>query len=341
MPATLAFLGDVVLARGLNAEISRRSPESFWGNVLPLLHSADAVIANLECAVTARTQLWEKTPKMFYLRADPSAVEVLRAAHIQCVSLANNHTMDFGKEGLCDTLRHLDNAGIQHGGAGHDLAEAARPVVLDVAGLRVGMVCFTDNEPPFAAEPNQSGTNYLEIENNPAAAARVQQAAGEARRIGAQLVVLSLHWGPNMRPRPTPRFRDFAREALASGIDLIHGHSAHVFQGVERFSRGVVLYDTGNFLDDFPVDPDFRNDWSFVFLVEADVTGLRRLRLIPVRLGYGQVDLATGSEFEAIVQRMRSRCAGIDAPLVPTAEGLELDLWSEQLQENSLQFERV
>ena len=132
-----------------------------------------------------------------------------------------------------------------------------------------------------------------------------------------------------MRRRPTPAFEAFARAAVDHGIDLIHGHSAHLFQGVERYRQGLVLYDTGNILDDFPVDPDFRNDWSFVFLVEADATGQHRLRLVPVRLGYGRVDLATGAEFEAIVERMRALCAALGTPVVRTAEGLEVRLEGE------------
>jgi poly-gamma-glutamate synthesis protein (capsule biosynthesis protein) len=314
-PATLAFVGDVVLTRGLDGEMARRPPESFWGSVLPLLRSADAVIANLECAITEHTQPWQKTPKVFYLRADPSAIDVLRAANIRCVSLANNHTLDFGEEGLEDTLRHLDAAGIRHAGAGAGLAQAAEPAVIDAAGLRVGIVSFTDNEPPFAAGPDQPGTNYLEIAADPPVVARVEQAAARARQRAAELVVLSLHWGPNMRRRPSPEFRAFARAALDHSVNLVHGHSAHLFQGVERYRRGLVLYDTGNILDDFPVDPDFRKDWSFVFLVEADAAGLHRLRLVPVRLGYGRVDLATGAEFDAIVERMRSLCAALGTPV--------------------------
>ena len=92
---TLAFMGDVMLGRGVNLELRQRSPETFWGDVLPLLRSVNAAIANLECAITAHEQPWSKTPKVFHFRADPAAVEVLRAGNIRCVSLANNHSLDF------------------------------------------------------------------------------------------------------------------------------------------------------------------------------------------------------------------------------------------------------
>jgi poly-gamma-glutamate capsule biosynthesis protein CapA/YwtB (metallophosphatase superfamily) len=109
---TLALVGDVMLGRGVNEEITNRSPESSWGSVLPILQSADAAIANLECAITSHTQRCQRTPKVFHFRADPLAVEVLLAGNIRCVSLANNHSLDFDDQGLLDTLHYLDSAGI-------------------------------------------------------------------------------------------------------------------------------------------------------------------------------------------------------------------------------------
>src|SRR5207248_1383095 len=118
------------------------------------------------------------------------------------------------------------------------------------------------NEPAFAAGPDHPGTNYLTIATDPATRARVRRAATRARRQGAELVVLSLHWGPNMRLTPPRRFRAFAQAALEDGVALLHGHSAHLFQGVEFDRKGLILYDTGDFLDDYAVDPELRNDWS-------------------------------------------------------------------------------
>jgi len=324
MQTTLAFIGDVMLGRGVNEEIGRVPPESFWGDVLPLLQSADAVIANLECAITEFDRPWSKTIKVFHFRADPAAVEVLRAANIRCVSLANNHTLDFQEQGLLDTLRHLDAAGISRAGAGASLAEAAAPVVFQAGGLKIGVVAMTDNEPPFAAGPDRPGTNYMEISTDAAALARVESAAAQARQAGADLVVLSLHWGPNMVLTPSPLFASFAAAAVDRGVHVIHGHSAHVFQAVQLCGTRLILYSTGDFLDDYAVDPDLRNDWSFIFLVEADADGLRRLRMVPVRLHYAQVALARGSEFEAIRNRMRRLCAEFRTPVSDTPDGLEL-----------------
>ena len=325
-PVTLAFIGDVMLGRKVNEEIAQRSPESFWGNVLPILRSADVAIANLECAITPHTQECSRTPKVFHFRADPAAVDVLHTANIQVVSLANNHTLDFDDRGLLDTLHYLDTARIRHAGAGQNQSEAVAPAIMDVAGLNIGLISITDNEPCFAASSHRPGTYYMEIRSDPNTLAFIEESVEQLRSAGVKLVILSAHWGPNMVLSPPPWFRNFARAAIDCGVDIFHGHSAHLFQGVELYNHGLILYDTGDFLDDYAVDPILRNDWSFVFCVEVDAEGLSRLRMIPVRLHYTRVELATGKEFTAICHRMRSLCTAFDTHTVQTREGIKVML---------------
>jgi len=323
---TIAFIGDVMLGRGVNGELPRREPESFWGDVLPVVRQADAVIANLECAITTHRQPWSKTPKVFHFGADPKAVDVLRTANVQAVSLANNHVLDFEEQGLLDTLDHLDAAGIARAGAGRNAEEAARPAVFDVGPLRVGMISLTDNEPPFAAAADRPGTNYIEIRPDRDTLARVQRCVDDAKAAGARLVVLALHWGPNMVERPPEHFQRFARAAIDSGVDILFGHSAHVFQAVEVYQHRLILYDTGDFLDDYAVDPDLRNDWSFVYLVDVRDGAVARLRMIPVRLKYAVVNRATGGEAGEIVSMFRRRCNGFDTPLREAEGEVRIDV---------------
>jgi poly-gamma-glutamate capsule biosynthesis protein CapA/YwtB (metallophosphatase superfamily) len=313
---TVALAGDVMLGRGVNETLRGVRPEEPWGDVLPLLLSADLRIINLECAVTGHRRPWSRTPKVFHFRADPIAVEVLRAASVDACSLANNHTLDFEEEGLLDTLRYLDDAGIRHAGAGRDLEEAARPTVLGVPPERVVLVAFTDNEPPFAAGPDKPGTNYLPVSMEPEALVRVEEAIGAAREEGAEIVVFSNHWGPNMVERPPELFRRFARAVVDRGADVYYGHSAHVFQGVEIYCGKPILYDTGDFIDDYAVDPRLRNDRSFLFRVTAEDGELRRLELSPVSLPYARVELAGGAEREAILGRMESLSAEMGTTFV-------------------------
>jgi len=298
---TLALTGDVMLGRGVNETLRAAPPEEPWGDVLPLLHSADLRIINLECAITEHKRPWSRTPKVFHFRADPLAVDVLRAARVDACSLANNHTLDFEEQGLLDTLEHLETSGIRYVGAGRNLEEAMRPALLEEG---VALVAFTDNEPPFAARPDKPGTSYLPVSLEPEVLRRVEEAVMAAREAGANAVVFSNHWGPNMVQRPSESFRQFARAVVDRGADVYYGHSAHVFQGVEIYRGKPILYDTGDFIDDYAVDPNLRNDHSFLFRVCVDGGDLNRLELFPVVLPYARVELAEGTERDDILNRM-------------------------------------
>src|ERR1043166_6214605 len=94
---TLAFAGDVMLGRLVSDAIKQMPPEQPWGDVMPIMAAADLRIVNLECAITTHTTPWTRTEKVFHFGADPAAIQVLRAAHIDAVSLANNHVLDFNE----------------------------------------------------------------------------------------------------------------------------------------------------------------------------------------------------------------------------------------------------
>ncbi len=307
-PCTIALAGDVMLGRGVDAAIAARGFAYVWGDVLPLLWEANAFLVNLECALTARSQRWQDgEPKAFYFRADPSAVQALRVGRVDFASLANNHAVDFGMEGMLDTLRALDGAGIRHAGAGTDLAQAQAPAVLQVDDLRVAVVAFADYPPAWAAAADAPGINLIPVEAEQPGFARVERALAEARR-QADLVIFSIHWGPNMRPRPSDRFREFARRVAAAGADVFWGHSAHLVQGVEVLGGRLILYDTGDFVDDYAVDPELRNDLSALFLLHVEQGHVAGLELVPVQIALEQVNLASGDARKWFARRFTALC---------------------------------
>jgi poly-gamma-glutamate synthesis protein (capsule biosynthesis protein) len=328
----VAFVGDLMLGRGVSRALRGHPPEWFWGDVLPVLRRADAIFANLESPITASAEQWRHGWKMFHFRADPAALRILECARIGFVCLANNHIMDFGERGLLDTLQALDAAGIRHAGAGRNAAEATAPAVVDVSGpqagaaLKVGVIAATDNMRAFSAAVDRPGTNYIEMTAEPANLYWISRSAEELRRAGAGLIVLSLHWGPNMRLSPTRAFRHLARAAIECGVDVVHGHSAHVVQAVERHRDGVILYDAGNFIDDYWKFPFRKTYWSFIFLLDIEENRPKRLRLVPVHIHASPLGVASGETARAIKERMKSLCAPFGTPLVDTPEGLEIPI---------------
>jgi len=322
---TLALTGDVMLGRLVNERIKDMRPEEAWGDVLPHLAQADLRIVNLECALTNHLQQWTRTEKMFHFRADPEAVRVLQAAHIDACALANNHTLDYEEQGLLDTLRVLDASGIRHAGAGANDKEAAAPAIIEVEGsssCRVALLSYTDNEPDFAATAKHPGTNYLEISLQQEALTRIANGIAQARAQGADLVVFSNHWGANFVERPSAEFRNFARRVIELGADIYHGHSAHICQGIEIYRGKPILYDTGNFIDDYAVHPLLRNDRSCLFKLMFEHGKLCRIEMLPVSLSVAHVALARGKEFEAISARMEMLCAEFGTRLMRTDERL-------------------
>lgn len=320
----LALTGDVMLGRNVGGPIEREPPAYVWGNVLPRMLQADLRFVNLECVVSACGEPVQ--PKVFHFRAPPRTIEVLRAARIDVVSLANNHVLDFGENALLEMLDRLDQAGIARAGAGRDSDEAWSVAHSDSQGLRLGVLAFTDNEPGWEARAGRPGVAYAptdpESPRLDELLSRVTQAAADV-----DALVVSAHWGPNMRREPPPHFRLIARAVLDAGARVFWGHSAHIFQGIERRGDGIVLYDTGDFVDDYAVDERERNDLGFLFELELDAAGsVGEVALTPTAVDARacRVDLATGANAEWACERMASLCDAFGTRVERTVDGLRV-----------------
>jgi poly-gamma-glutamate synthesis protein (capsule biosynthesis protein) len=313
---TIALMGDVMLGRGVNETIHERGFEYPWGDVLPTLRQADFRFINLECALTSHTREWfDGGSKAFHFRADPGVVETLATADIDFVSLANNHTGDFGAEGLAETLAVLDRAGIAHGGAGANLAAARAPARFEKNGLRVAVVSFADYPGAWSAAETTPGINYTPVSLDASVLRSIADTIAGAR-LDADVLVFTIHWGPNMRARPAETFRAFARHVVDAGADIFWGHSAHVVQGIEVWHHKLILYDTGDFIDDYMVDPDLRNDLSAVFLVACRPSMVENVRLVPTLISDNEARLASGDERQWFLERVAALSRELDTKAV-------------------------
>jgi poly-gamma-glutamate capsule biosynthesis protein CapA/YwtB (metallophosphatase superfamily) len=306
---TIALAGDTMLGRGV-AELLTSAPDRplVAAEVAELTRAADLFICNLECCLSDRGGPWPAPGKRFHFRAPPRAAERLAELGVGCVTLANNHALDFGAEALLDTLEHLAAAGIQAVGAGADVDRARRPALLRVGGLKLGVLGVTDHPDDFAAGPARPGVALAPLRAGVPGwlAERVRALAEQA-----DAVLVTPHWGPNMTSEPVPHVRRAAPLLLQAGASLVAGHSAHVFHGV----AGPVLYDLGDFLDDYAVDPVLRNDLGLLFLVRLARRGPTELRAVPLELGYCHTRLATGAAAARVRRRFRAACARLGTPV--------------------------
>jgi len=308
----IALTGDVMLGRLVDRYIiQNRSvrPEALWGDVLPVMSSADCRLMNLECVISSQGEEWHPTTKAFHFRAQPRALEFLQAAKIDGVTLANNHVLDFGADALLDCLTLLDRVGIKRTGAGATLEEALAPALFSLPEGRVAVVALTDNEPEWEATGTQSGVNYAEYNERGLMEpyrSRMVQVLSSARR-QAELVIVSAHVGPNWGA-PSPAIQALAHDLLDMGVDLYWGHSNHTPQGIELYKGKAILYSTGDFIDDYMVDKEERNDLSFLFMLDVEKSRIARITLHPTRIEDLGVRRANEHEWQCLTRTMQAKC---------------------------------
>ena len=321
----LLFVGDVMLGRLVNAALREQEPAYPWGDTLALFQQADVRLCNLECAISDWGAPWSATPKVFHFRSDAKNVAVLTAAHIDAVSLANNHALDFDYEGLFHMMGNLEAAGIQYAGAGTTITAASEPAIWEVNGKQLGLIAFTDNEPGWEATEEQPGILYVPMTLKDTRAVKLLDLVRKTRAM-VDVLIVSAHWGPNWGDDPLAEHIPFARALIDAGADVIYGHSGHVVRGIELYRGKPILYCTGNFIDDYAVDEIERNDQSFMFVVEMDGQRIARLLLYPTIIAACQARLAQQNEREAIVARMQRLCMQLNTPTTwnEQAERLEI-----------------
>lgn len=192
----------------------------------------------------------------------------LTSQHLH-VSQANNHSFDFGVPGLVDTMQMLENLEITHCGAGLNSEQAQTPVLLELSnGLRLHLFSAADYPREWAAA-EKPGIWWFDL-HHPDALINVIRAYHQ--NLGPKdVVVMSLHWGPNWEPVVSPEKKSLAQRLLKeAGVRIIHGTSTHHVQAAEWIDEALVLYDMGDFVDDYVVDPIYRNDIGVIVSIELD-----------------------------------------------------------------------
>jgi poly-gamma-glutamate capsule biosynthesis protein CapA/YwtB (metallophosphatase superfamily) len=282
----------VWLAEALHGPFPRPVDFAYiWGDALAELERAgtDVRIINLETSITVSDDAWPG--KGINYRMHPQNVGCLTAARIDCCCLANNHVLDWGYTGLAETLQTLDGAGIARTGAGPTAADAAAPATLDVPGKgRVLVYSFGSTTSgilrAWGATEDRPGVNLLKDLSEETA----RSIAGEMRRARqpGDVLVASIHWGPNWGYEIPDEQITFAHQLIEGGVDIVHGHSSHHVKAIEVYRGRLVLYGCGDFLNDYEGISgyeEFRSDLRLMYLVRLD-PGQGRLvevRLVPLQ----------------------------------------------------------
>lgn len=271
---SLAFVGDIMLARGVGRKIASFGIDYPVAKVKNVLSNADIAFGNLEGTLTGN-QITGSSKNLVF-RSPPGFGRVLVSGGIDIVSLANNHTNDGGSQGITDTLTALKKVGIKHVGAGENVTEARSLRVLDVKGRKIGFLAYTDlsnigleKASATASQPGVASANT-----------KVVLTEITAARKKVDFLVVSFHWGQEYRMNePTDRQSQLAHKSIEAGADIIIGHHPHVLEKIETYRGKTIAYSLGNFIFDNHRPTRAR---TMILRIDWDPRdGAQRIKVIP------------------------------------------------------------
>ena len=244
---SIVFTGDILLDRGVRRVINHHGVDHLFSDGIDsMFRSAQVVVGNLECPAT---KIVSPVQKFYIFRAEPEWLDTLRQHGITHLNLANNHSIDQGREGLLDTRQNIIEAGMTPIGAGKNMQEASEPVLLAseprnvwlVPSLRLALenYAYLTDKPCVSQEPMDSLLNRVH---------RLRKADSTA------VIIVSLHWGGEHTLKPVPRQRLEAHQLILAGADALICHHTHTQQTIETFQGKSIWYSIGNFIFD-PTKP--------------------------------------------------------------------------------------
>lgn len=306
---TVAAVGDIMLGGTARPELRRYGYDYPFEHVATLLHEADVTFGNLEGPLTDGGVA--AGDKQYVFRSPPArVVPALKRAGFDVLSLANNHSLDYGPQGLADTAKALRGQGIAAVGAGADGRAAREPAVVEVRGKKLGFLAYSLTLPEdFFATDTRPGTAFGNEEH-----VRADVAALKSK---VDFVLVSFHWGQEGKTELRDYQMRVGRAAIDAGAHAVIGHHPHILQGVERYRDGVILYSLGNFVFGSYSRSAIR---SVVAQLTFDTEGLREVRLVPINVNNiafnFQPKLLSPEAAAASVEHLQTLSAALGTALV-------------------------
>lgn len=325
-------VGDILLGRGVESRLKRDNKDYTYPflKVADILKQGDIVFANLEEAITSRTHSLTgiKQGGKYVLKNEVDAIKGLEYAGFNLFSLANNHILDYYEEGLFDTQAILTQYGMAYSGAGKNIEEAKKPAIIEKNGVKVGLLSYTDmaevtykGNPPlmFIAGENKAG-----VAKRPTKFDDTIKGEIEKLRKEVDILMVSLHWGYEESFEIWDSQVEFAHKLMDNGVDVILGHHAHQFQGIEIYNGKPIFYSLGNFIFD-QNDPE--NQEAFIMNMEFADNKLVSLEGIPVRtIDKTQVVPQKGEGAKNILEREVALCKDLNTKCEIVEDKLVFDL---------------
>ena len=312
-PLKVIAVGDMMLDGTARPVLQANGYDYPFTDVRRLFDGAHIVFGNLEGPLTTRGT--PEQDKTYVFRSPPDKVgQALRNAGFTVVSLANNHTLDYGAEGLVQTIEALDAVGIAHVGAGPNLKDARKPVILETVGARVALLAYSLTLPEhFYAEANKPGTAF-----GHEAHVRTDVAAARAQ---ADIVLVSFHWGQEGKTSLREYQTRLGHAAIDAGAVAVIGHHPHILQGIEHYKDGVILYSLGNF-----TFGSYSKQAQVSAVAELTFDGWRlaTLRLYPINVNNFEVEFQpkplAGANAARVVEELRALSAALNTEIVNDAD---------------------
>lgn len=290
----ISLVGDILMDGSVANQIAAYGEDYPWEIVREYFIEDSLTIGNLETSITTGGLKWED--KQFNFRSHPKNLSAMKSAGVDMVSLANNHSVDYGYEGLLDTLRNLEQNDILYAGAGRNRDDAIKGAITEINSTKVGFLAYSRVVPDvrWYATTNRPGIVGAYDVHIPEVLRRIKELKEEV-----DILVLSIHWGVELSTEPREEETRLAKMAIDEGADIIMGHHPHVLQGVEIYKGKPIFYSLGNFV--FGSKNDLTSD-TMIAQISITDKEIATIRIVPLKIEGGrpikkQEELSSGIDY--------------------------------------------